>query len=196
MHSEVLSEVEVLDIYRRTGAILEGHFLLTSGLHSPTYLQCARVLQYPWHAEKLCAQLASDFRDMNIELVAAPAVGGIIVAHEVARALKVPAIFVERQDGKLTLRRGFEVNPGARVLVVEDVVTTGGSTRETIDVINALGGNVVAAASLINRSGGAADIGVPMKALVTLTVNTYAPETCPLCQAGSAPVKPGSRGLK
>ncbi|MDH4099718.1 MAG: orotate phosphoribosyltransferase [Nitrospirota bacterium] len=192
----MLSEVEVLDIYRQTGAILEGHFLLTSGLHSPTYLQCARVLQYPWHAEKLCAQLAADFGDMNIELVAAPAVGGIVVAHEVARALKVPAIFVERQDGKLTLRRGFEVTPGTRVLVVEDVVTTGGSTRETIDVITALGGNVVAAASLINRSGGSADIGVPMKSLVTLTVNTYAPETCPLCAAGSAPVKPGSRGLK
>lgn len=196
MYSEVLSEVEVLDIYRQTGAILEGHFLLTSGLHSPTYLQCARVLQYPRHAEKLCAQLAADFSDMNVELVAAPAVGGIIVAHEVARALNVPAIFVERQDGKLTLRRGFEVRPGTRVLVVEDVVTTGGSTRETIDVITALGGTVVAAASLINRSGGAAEIGVPMKSLVTLTVNTYAPENCPLCQAGSAAVKPGSRGLK
>lgn len=192
----MLSEVEVLDIYRQTGAILEGHFLLTSGLHSPTYLQCARVLQYPWHAEKLCAQVAEGFRDMNVELVAAPAVGGIIVAHEVARALNVPAIFVERQDGKLTLRRGFEVKPGTRVLVVEDVVTTGGSTRETIDVITALGGVVVAAASLINRSGGTAEIGVPMKSLVTLTVNTYAPENCPLCQAGSAAVKPGSRGLK
>lgn len=192
----ILSEVEVLEIFKETGAALEGHFLLTSGLHSPNYLQCARVLQYPWHAERLCASLADNFRDLGVELVAAPAVGGIIVAHEVARALKVPAIFVERQDGKLTMRRGFEVKPGARVLVVEDVITTGGSTRETVDVINAAGGKVLAAGSLINRSGGIADIGIPLRSLVTLTVTTYPPDNCPLCMAGSAAIKPGSRGLK
>lgn len=192
----ILSEVEVLEIFKETGAALEGHFLLTSGLHSPNYLQCARVLQYPWHAERLCASLADHFRDLGVELVAAPAVGGIIVAHEVARALKVPAIFVERQDGKLTMRRGFEVKPGARVLVVEDVITTGGSTRETVDVINAAGGKVLAAGSLINRSGGIADIGIPLRSLVTLTVTTYPPDNCPLCMAGSAAIKPGSRGLK
>lgn len=187
---------QVLDIYKKTGALLTGHFLLSSGLHSEQYLQSALVLQQPDIATKLCAALADKFRELRIEVVIAPALGGVFVSHETARALGVRALFAERVNGELTLRRGFSLNKGERVLVVEDVITTGKSTRETIKVVQDAGGVAVAAASLVDRSGGKADVGVPYQSLVTLNVPTYAADVCPLCKAGSAPIKPGSRGLK
>ncbi len=188
---------EVLRIFEQHGALLNGHFLLSSGLHSPRYLQCALVLQHPVVAEKLCADLAgktrSDRRIGEIDLVIAPALGGVIVAYEVARALGVRALFTERQDGAMALRRGFQIQPGERALVVEDVVTTGGSTREVMEVVVQHGGKAVAAASLIDRSGGSVDLGVPRHALAVLEAPTYKPEECPLCRAGSTAIKPGSR---
>jgi orotate phosphoribosyltransferase len=187
---------QVLDIYKKTGALLTGHFLLSSGLHSEQYLQSALVLQQPDIATKLCAALAEHFKNSKIDVVIAPALGGVFVSHETARALGVRALFAERVSGELTLRRGFSIKPGERVLVVEDVITTGKSTKETIDVVKKTGGVVIAAGSLVDRSGGKADLGVPYKSLVTLDVPTYTPEACPLCKAGSTPVKPGSRGLK
>ena len=190
-----MTSEEVLDIYKKTGALLTGHFLLSSGLHSEQYLQSALVLQQPDIASKLCAALAEHFRNSNIQAVIAPALGGVFVSHETARALKVRALFAERVNGELTLRRGFTIKPGERVLVVEDVITTGKSTRETIEVVKRSGGTAVAAGSLVDRSGGKADLGVPYKALVTLQVPVYSPASCPLCKAGSKPVKPGSRGL-
>jgi orotate phosphoribosyltransferase len=183
----------VLDLFRRVGALLEGHFRLTSGLHSPGYLQCALVLQHPHEAERCGALLADRVRGLGAETVLSPALGGIVIGHEVARALGVRAIFAERQDGKLTLRRGFTISPGEKVLVVEDVVTTGGSTRETIDVARAAGAVVVGAASIIDRSGGDQSLDVPYHALATVALPTYQPESCPLCAAGSPVVKPGSR---
>lgn len=186
---------EVLNIYRKTGALLSGHFLLSSGLHSDRYLQSALVLQQPDIATKLCAALAQPFRGQGIEAVIAPALGGVFVSHETARALGVRALFAERVNGVLTLRRGFTIKQGERVMVVEDVITTGKSTKETIEVVRQAGGIVVAAASLIDRSGGKADLGVPYQSLVMMEVPSYAPENCPLCRSGSVPVKPGSRGL-
>jgi orotate phosphoribosyltransferase len=191
-----MNQDEVLDIYQRTGALLTGHFLLSSGLHSERYLQSALVLQQPDIATRLCAALAQHFKDSRIDAVIAPALGGVFVSHETARALGVRALFAERVNGELTLRRGFTIKPGERVLVVEDVITTGKSTRETIEVVKQSGGVAVAAASLVDRSGGKAELGVPYKALVTLEVPSYTAQECPLCKAGSTPVKPGSRGLK
>ncbi len=191
-----MTSEQVLETYKKTGALLTGHFLLSSGLHSGQYLQSALVLQQPDIATKLCAALAEHFKDQRIEVVIAPALGGVFVSHETARALGVRALFAERVNGELTLRRGFMIKPGERVLVVEDVITTGKSTRETISVVKKAGGVVVAAGSLVDRSGGKADLGVPYRSLVTLNGPTYTSESCPLCKAGSAPVKPGSRGLK
>lgn len=192
-----MTNEEVLQTFSDCGALLTGHFLLTSGLHSPRYLQCALVLQHPPIAEKLCSALAAEAKADDsigpIDLVVAPALGGVIVAHEVARALGVRALFTERQDSTMTLRRGFQLNPGERCFVVEDVVTTGGSTREVIEVVRALGGIVAGAGSLIDRSGGAVDLGVPRHALAVLEVPTYKPEDCPLCKEGTTAIKPGSR---
>lgn len=190
-----MTSEDVLEIYKKTGALLSGHFLLSSGLHSDSYLQSALVLQQPEIATKLCAALADQFRGHRIDVVIAPAIGGILVSHETARALGVRALFAERVNGMLTLRRGFVIKQGERVLVVEDVITTGKSTKETIDVVKQTGGVVVAAASLIDRSGGKAEIGVPYKSLVTLNIPTYQPDACPMCKAGSAPIKPGSRDI-
>ena len=184
---------EVLEIFRRTGALLEGHFVLTSGLHSPRYLQCALVLQHPQEAETLARAIASNFTGERIETVAAPAIGGIVIGYEVARALGARSIWTEREDGRMTLRRGFTVRPGESVLVVEDVVTTGGSTRETIETLRAAGARVVGAASIIDRSGGRADVGVTRVALATLDVPALAPSACPACQRGDEAIKPGSR---
>src|SRR5512143_3668548 len=192
----MMTSEQVLDIYKKTGALLSGHFLLSSGLHSEQYLQSALVLQQPDIATKLCLALAEHFKNSSIEVVIAPALGGVFVSHETARALGVRALFAERVNGELSLRRGFTISPGERVLVVEDVITTGKSTKETIRVVQQAGGVAVAAASLVDRSGGKADLGVPYKSLVTLNVPTYPAEACPLCKAGSHPVKPGSRGLK
>ncbi len=187
---------EVLDAYKKTGALLTGHFLLSSGLHSDRYLQSALVLQQPDLATKLCAALAENFKKMDIGAVIAPALGGVFVSHETAWALGVRALFAERVNGELTLRRGFSISSGERVLVVEDVITTGKSVKETIAVVKKAGGVVVAVGSLIDRSGGKAELGAPYTALVTLDVPTYSPETCPMCKSGTAPIKPGSRGLK
>lgn len=186
---------DVLAIFRRVGALLEGHFRLTSGLHSPGYLQCALVLQHPREAEACGRAIAERTRALSVQAVISPAIGGIVIGQEVARALGVRAIFAERQDGALTLRRGFTLAPGERVLVVEDVVTTGGSTRETIDVARAAGATVVGAASIIDRSGGQQNLDVPYHALATVALPTYQPESCPLCAAGTTAVKPGSRSV-
>jgi orotate phosphoribosyltransferase len=183
----------ILDLFRRLGALLEGHFRLTSGLHSSGYLQCALVLQHPNEAAACGAAIAAQVRALGADAVLSPALGGIVIGHEVARALGVRAIFAERQDGVLTLRRGFALAPGERVLVVEDVVTTGGSTRETIEAARAAGAIAVGAAAIIDRSGGSQGLDVPFHALATIALPTYPPESCPLCAAGLPVVKPGSR---
>jgi orotate phosphoribosyltransferase len=185
----------ILDTFRRVGALLEGHFRLTSGLHSPGYLQCALVLQHPRDAETCGAAIAERVRSLDVQAVLSPALGGIVIGQEVGRALGVRAIFAERQDGQLTLRRGFTLTPGERVLVVEDVVTTGGSTRETVEVARAAGARVVGAASIIDRSGGQQAIDVPYVALATIALPAYSPESCPMCAAGQPVVKPGSRSV-
>jgi len=184
---------ELLDLYRRSGALLDGHFRLTSGLHSPGYLQCALVLQHPQHAEALGRALAERTRGWRPTVVLSPALGGVVIGHEVARALGVRAIFAERQDGALMLRRGFMIGETDRVLVVEDVLTTGGSTRETMQVARAAGGHVVGAASMVDRSGGRIDLGVPLVSLLDVDLPTFEPDKCPLCAQGLPVVKPGSR---
>lgn len=184
---------DVLKIFRDSGALLEGHFRLSSGLHSSGYLQCALVLQHPRHAEALGRSLAQELADLGANAVLSPALGGLIIGHEVARALGVRALFAERQDGQLTLRRGFSLGPTDRVVVIEDVVTTGGSTRETIAVAAAAGASIVGAGAVIDRSGGNAGLGVPFASLVTLNLPTHQPDACPLCASGVPVVKPGSR---
>jgi orotate phosphoribosyltransferase len=188
-----LSERETLEIYEKTGALMRGHFRLTSGLHSDIYLQSALVLQYPEHAERLGEALAAPFADARAQTVLAPAIGGILVAHEVARALGTRALFTEREDGAMRLRRGFALTPGERCLVVEDVITTGGSTREVVDCVRAAGGTVVGVGSLIDRSGGTAAFDVRRAALATVSATTWSPDACPLCKAGGRAIKPGSR---
>jgi orotate phosphoribosyltransferase len=199
---------QLLDLFRRSGALLEGHFRLTSGLHSPGYLQCALVLQHPPSAEALGQAIADRTRALRATVVLSPALGGVVIGHEVGRALGVRAIFAERQDGLLTLRRGFTLAATDRVLVVEDVLTTGGSTRETMQVATAAGGQVVGAASIVNRSAlaagtaqalstgsaqGAALFDVPFAALLDVAFPTYEPDACPLCAQGVPVAKPGSR---
>ena len=188
-----MQDQSVIEKFRTAGALLEGHFVLSSGLHSTKYLQCALVLQDPVQAEEFGRALAAHFQDQNIALVAAPAIGGLIIGHEVARALGARFLWTERQGGTMTLRRGFSVAPGERTLVVEDVVTTGASTRETIEALEAAGANVIAAASIIDRSSGQADVGVPSVALATLEVTSVDPSVCELCLRGEVATKPGSR---
>jgi orotate phosphoribosyltransferase len=186
---------DVLAVFKEKGAILEGHFLLSSGLHSPRYLQCARVLLDPPLATSLGAQLGAALRPVvgeSLGAVVAPAIGGILVAHEVARALGVRGLFTEREGHGMTLRRGFSLESGERVVVVEDAITTGKSTREVMEVVRRAGAVVVGVGSLVDRSGGV-DFGVPLRSLLVLDVPTYSPESCPLCAQGSRPVKPGSR---
>jgi orotate phosphoribosyltransferase len=192
------SSDSILGPFFDTGAYLRGHFRLTSGLHSPEYLQCALVLQHPRHAEQYGRLLAAEFRRMdaaaNIGVVASPAIGGLIIGHEVARALGARFIFTERDaEGKMTLRRGFTLDPGESAVVVEDVITTGGSTREVVEILKGLGARVIGAGSIIDRSGGKADVGAPRAALKTLEVTAYSAEDCPLCRAGIPVTKPGSR---
>jgi orotate phosphoribosyltransferase len=184
---------ELLTLFRQSGALLDGHFRLSSGLHSTGYLQCALVLQHPDHAEALGRAIADRTRDLKATVVLSPALGGVVIGQEVGRALGVRAIFAERQDGTLTLRRGFTVSSDDRVLVVEDVLTTGGSTRETMQVAAAAGGRVVGAASIVDRSGGAARFDVPFVALLDVSLPTYQPDACALCAQGLPVVKPGSR---
>jgi orotate phosphoribosyltransferase len=185
---------EVIERFKRTGALLEGHFILSSGLHSSLYLQCALVLQHPSEAEAFGHALAQQFAGQNVQAVASPAIGGLIIGYEVARRLGVRFIWTERdQQGQMTLRRGFTVNPGEGFLVVEDVITTGGSTRETIASLQAAGARVVGAASIIDRSHGRADVGVQRFALATLDVPAVAPSACEACARGQEAIKPGSR---
>ncbi|MBE3072889.1 MAG: orotate phosphoribosyltransferase [Acidobacteria bacterium] len=184
---------EILALFRECSALLDGHFRLTSGLHSPGYLQCALVLQHPEHAAVLGALIAARVREQHASAVLSPALGGVIIGHEVARALGVRALFAEREGTALTLRRGFRLSAGERVVIVEDVVTTGGSTRETMEVARSAGACVVAATAIINRSGGRAALDVPLHALAELALPTYQPDRCPLCEQGVALTKPGSR---
>ena len=186
---------EVINEFKKTDALLEGHFQLTSGLHSTVYLQCARVLQFPEKAEQFGKAIAESFKGEGIELVASPAIGGIVIGHEVARALGSRFIWTEREAGVMTIRRGFTVSPNEKTLVVEDVITTGGSTRETIECLQAAGANVIGAASIIDRSGGAADVSVPRIALASLRVLAVEPSVCEACKQGDAVVKPGSRKI-
>jgi len=188
-----LDSQQVIDQFRTTGALLEGHFQLSSGLHSTVYLQCALVLQFPDKAEAFGRAIAEAYRDEGIDLVASPAIGGIVIGHEVARALGARFVWTERESGQMTLRRGFVVSPGEKTLVVEDVITTGGSTRETIDALKQAGANVVAAASIIDRSGGSADVSVPRTTLASLKVSSVEPSICDACKLGEPAVKPGSR---
>lgn len=186
---------ELLDLFRRSGALLEGHFRLSSGLHSTGYLQCALVLQHPGHAEALGRALVERTRPLRPTVVLSPALGGLIIGHEVGRALGVRAIFAERLDGVLTLRRGFALAESDRVLVIEDVLTTGGSTRETMQVARAFGGQVVGAGAIVDRSVGAARFDVPFEALVDVDLPTFEADLCPLCARGEPVAKPGSRPL-
>jgi orotate phosphoribosyltransferase len=192
------SETNVLDLFQQTGAYLSGHFRLSSGLHSGAYLQSALVLAHPRHAETLGHALAESIKeltsDKSVALVIAPALGGMIIGHEVARALGVRFLFTERDaDRRMSLRRGFTLAAGERVVVVEDVITTGGSTLEVIEIVRAAGAIPVAAGSIIDRSGGAADLGIPRTALATLRVEAHQPDECPMCHAGEPIIKPGSR---
>ena len=197
----MLTRDELLDLFRKSGALLEGHFRLSSGLHSPGYLQCALVLQHPQSAERLGRAIGERVRDLKPSMVLSPALGGVVIGHEVGRALGIRALFAERQDGVLALRRGFIISETDRVLVIEDVLTTGGSTRETMQVAKAAGGHVVGAASIVDRSrhpagseGAARDnFGVPFVALLDMALPTYEPDLCPLCVKGLPVVKPGSR---
>ena len=181
------------DLLRRTEAVLEGHFVLSSGLHSSHYIQCARTLQYPKYAEALGGCLADTYRDYEVDAVVSPALGGLIIGHETARSLGVRALFGERDNGAMTLRRGFGLQPGERVVIIEDVITTGGSVRGLIRLVEDLEATVVGVGAILDRSGGQVDLAVPMNPLFTKQMPIYQADACPLCQEGSAPVKPGSR---
>ena len=188
-----MDQESALGLFRKSGALLEGHFRLTSGLHSDQYLQCALVLQYPEFADALGHALAERTRHLQPTVVLSPALGGIVIGQEVGRALGIRAVFAERQDGALTLRRGFVLAPSDRVLVVEDVMTTGASTRETAAVAEAIGAHVIGAAAIVDRGCDPSTFTLPLQTLIKLQVPTYPPESCPLCAQGLAIVKPGSR---
>ncbi|MBQ9625064.1 MAG: orotate phosphoribosyltransferase [Clostridia bacterium] len=190
----MLSKQEIEQIFKDTGVMLEGHFLLTSGRHSDKYMQCARLFEYPKYSEMLSKQVAEMFADTEIDLVVGPAIGGIIMAYEVARQIGVKNVFAERQEGVMTLRRNFVIPQGARVLVTEDVVTTGGSVREVMALVEKAGATVVGVGSMVDRSNGAVDFGVPFKPVYRTEVISYEQENCPLCKEGKLPaIKPGSR---
>lgn len=190
-----MQEREILKIFKDSGAILKGHFKLSSGLHSSDYLQCALVLQFPGYTEKLCRDLANHFKADRPTCIIAPALGGIVVSYEVARLLGARSIFTEREAGKMTFRRGFKVFAEDRVLVVEDVITTGLSTNEVIEVVRSSGAKLVGVGSIVNRSGKDIDFGVKSKSLIKLNLPNFFPETCPLCKKGIELVKPGSRQI-
>lgn len=182
-----------MEILRETGVLHQGHFRLTSGKHSDTYLQCALVLQYPDKAGLLCGQLASYFKDQQVDVVIGPAIGAVVMAQETARALGVRAIFTERENGRMALRRGFSIKPGERVLAVEDVVTTGGSVQEVLEVVKELGGVTIGVGAIVDRSSGQALFPVSLHALIKVEAKTYEPNDCPLCRQALPLTKPGSR---
>ena len=192
-----MDKEHVLSMFREAGALLEGHFLLTSGLHSPSYFQCAKVLQYPRHAEVLCGEIAREFTTRRVDAVVAPALGGIVVGQEVGRQLGVRTMFAERKDGVMQLRRGFEIKTGERILVCEDVVTTGGSVSEVINIAKSSGGNVVGVGYIVDRGGGKVKFDLSAEgvqhAVLHMDVVTYKPGECPLCKQQIPVVKPGSR---
>jgi len=200
VHPDGLTHDSLLQLFQERGALLQGHFLLSSGLHSARYLQCARVLMDPELATRLGGALAARLRPLlggaSPRAVVAPALGGVLVAHEVARALGCSGLFTERQDGRMTLRRGFTLEAGDAVVVVEDVITTGGSTREVLEAVTARGARVLAVGSLVDRSGGTLELGVPCRSLLELALEAYPPDSCPLCARGSKPEKPGSRASR
>lgn len=185
-----LHEAELLSMFRETGVLLDGHFLLTSGRHSPQFLQCSQLMQYPDRAARVAAALAEPFAATGVDSVVGPAMGGIILAYEVARQLGARAMFTEKQDGELVLRRGFELKRCEHVLVVEDAVTTGGSVKQTVSVVAATGAQVVGVGVIVDRSGGRVGFGLPHRALVQLDVPSYAPQECPLCRKGVPLVRP------
>jgi len=191
----IIKTEEVMKRFEQAGAVQKGHFKLTSGVHSDTYIQCAQVMQHPEFMHNLCSELGKKFRGDDIDVIVGPAIGGIIMAHVMARVLGpwVRAIFTERENGKMTLRRSFEIIQGEKVLVVEDVTTTGSSVREVIDIVNSRQGKVVGVGVLIDRSGGKVDFGIKTEKLLTVDIKTYLPEECPLCKKGIPAVKPGSR---
>lgn len=190
----MLQRERVLEIFAEANVLLEGHFLLTSGKHSNRYLQCARVFQYPNYAEELCNALAQSFAGEKIDLCVGPALGGVVMAYETARSLDVRGLFTERdKDGTMALRRGFVIERGERILVLEDVVTTGGSVKEVIELLRDMGAEIVGVGAIVDRSSGQADFGVPFKSIIQLDVESYDPADCPLCQQGIPAEKPGSR---
>jgi len=189
----VLSNEQVLQIFKDSGALLEGHFKLTSGLHSGQYLEKFQVLQWPKYTELLCKEIAERFKNDSIQVVVGPVTGGIILAYEVAKKLGVRGIFTEREEGKMALRRGFKIGPGERVLIVEDIITTGGSVFEVLEALKPSGGNIIGVGLLADRSGGKIDFGVKKEALLTLKVENYQPEKCPLCAKGVPLTKRGSK---
>ena len=192
-----MTQERVMQIFKEAGVLLEGHFRLTSGRHSNRYLQCAKIFRNAKYSEELCGALAEKYRGSGVEIVIGPAMGAVQMAYEVSRALHCENFFTERgDDGKMALRRGFEVKPGQKVLVVEDVVTTGGSVREVMDIVRAAGGKTVGVGAIVDRTGGKIDFGVPFQAVVSLEVESWEPQDCPLCKAGApAPIKPGSRKI-
>ncbi|NLI90111.1 MAG: orotate phosphoribosyltransferase [Epulopiscium sp.] len=191
------NEERVIEIFKKTDVLMDGHFLLTSGKHSNQYMQCAKIQQYPNYTQELMGILAENYKDKNIDYVVAPAVGGIIIGYELARQLGVKNMFAEREEGKMTFRRGFELPKGSRVVVAEDVITTGGSVQEVIDIVKEQGSEVVGVAVLVDRSNGSADFGVKLDTTLTVKVEAWEEDECPLCKEGKIElVKPGSRNLK
>ena len=192
----MLTKERVLEILTEAGVLMEGHFLLTSGRHSDKYLQCAKIFQNTKYSEELCAALAEKYKDQNIELVIGPALGAVQMAYEVSRHLNVENFFAERVEGTMYLRRGFTIKPGTRVLVVEDVVTTGGSVKEVMEIVKENGGIVAGVGSIVDRTGGKIDFGVPFQAVISMEVKSYEPDECPICKTGAPLIKPGSRNIK
>ena len=191
----MVTEERIVEILKEAGVLQEGHFRLTSGRHSAKYLQCAKIFQYTKYSEELCGVLAEKYASAGVDVVIGPAIGAIQMSYEVSRALGVKNIFAERENGVMTLRRGFTIEPGQKVLVVEDVVTTGGSVREVMDIVREKGGEIVGVGSIVDRTGGKIDFGVPFKAVISMEVTSYEESECPLCKQGIPIVKPGSRNF-
>ncbi|WP_041605884.1 orotate phosphoribosyltransferase [Halothermothrix orenii] len=191
-----MKQDRIIEIFKKTGVLREGHFLLSSGRHAEKYLQCARVLQYPEYANELAEGIAQFWEDDNLDVVIGPAIGGIVVSYAVGQALGIRAIFAERENGQMALRRNFKIEVGERILVVEDVVTTGGSVKEVLQLLEKTGGTIVGVSSLVDRSAGKVDFKYPYRPLIKLDIKSYLPEECPLCQQGYEVEKPGSRNIQ